>query len=157
MSADKQITELDPSFKDKIASEPGGESVKVCFSCGVCTAACPVNGVEAGFNPRQIIRSVLVGDKEGVLGSPMIWLCFLCERCFANCPQNVNFAHIARALRKIAVAEGYADGRLPDFINLVDTAIQKLRKEFLMEVLKDQAQIKTVDLKELLKKAFNQI
>jgi heterodisulfide reductase subunit C2 len=157
MSTDNQLTNLDTSFKDKVAAKPGGEGVKVCFSCGVCTAACPVNSVEAGFNPRQMIRSILIGDKEGVLASNLIWLCFLCERCYANCPQNVNFAHITRALREIAVAEGYADLKLPELISKVDTAIQKLRKDALLKILDNSSKIESVDLTKILKEAINKI
>jgi heterodisulfide reductase subunit C len=156
MSINNQLTKLDPSFKDKVAAKPGGEGVKVCFSCGVCTAACPVNSVEAGFNPRQIIRSILIGDKEEVLASNLIWLCFLCERCYANCPQNVNFAHITQALREIAVAEGYADQKLPELISKIDTAIQSLRKDALLKILDDSSKIKSDDLPKILKDALNQ-
>ena len=44
---------FDPDFKLLIASEPGGENIKKCFSCGTCTAGCPVREVTDRYNPRK--------------------------------------------------------------------------------------------------------
>jgi heterodisulfide reductase subunit C len=46
--------------------------------------------------------------REEVLKSPAIWLCMMCYRCYARCPQQVNFTDIMRALRHMAVKDGYA-------------------------------------------------
>jgi len=98
---------LDPSFKFLIASEPGGENIKKCFSCGTCTAGCPVREVTDLYNPRRIIRMAVLGLKEEVLSSLFIWLCSSCYTCFERCPQNVKIPELVNAIKNIAVREGY--------------------------------------------------
>ena len=102
-----QISALDPNFKHEIAKEPGGENIKVCFGCGICTATCPVREIDSAYNPRKIIRMVLLGMKERVLKSDFIWLCSTCYACAERCPQNVNFTNIINAIKNIAVKEGH--------------------------------------------------
>ena len=111
--------DLDPKFKFDVAAYPGGENIKLCYACGTCTAACPVAGVDAEFNPRKIIRQVLLGMRQQVLSSPLIWRCIQCYACYATCPQNVKFRDIILALRAMAVKEGHVDaGRLKDLQEL---------------------------------------
>jgi len=80
---------LDTQFKYDVAAHPGGENIKLCFACGTCTAGCPVSAVDPDFNPRKIIRQVLLGMRQEVLSSPVIWRCVQCYSCTAKCPQNV--------------------------------------------------------------------
>ena len=103
---------LDSKFKDEVAACPGGENIRLCFACGACTATCPVAGVCADFNPRRIIRQVLLGQREEVLQSPLLWQCMQCYACTVKCPQNVKFRDIAKALRALAVKYGYATEEL---------------------------------------------
>ena len=80
---------VDFSFKDEVASQPGGENLKRCFACGSCTLSCPVAEVEASYSPRRIIHMILLGLKEEVLSSTAIWYCLSCFRCQVRCPQEV--------------------------------------------------------------------
>jgi heterodisulfide reductase subunit C len=98
---------LDTQFKQEIAARPGGENVKKCFACGTCTAGCPAFQADHEYNPRRIIRMILLGMRKEVLASPAIWLCHQCYACSANCPQEVDFSHIMMAVRDIAVSEGF--------------------------------------------------
>ena len=98
---------LDPSFKLLISREPGGEHIKRCFSCGTCTAGCPVREVTDRYNPRKIIRMAILGMKKEVLSSQFIWLCSSCYTCFERCPQDVKIPELMNALKNIAVREGY--------------------------------------------------
>jgi heterodisulfide reductase subunit C len=98
---------LDTQFKHEIAARPGGENIKKCFACGTCTAGCPAFQADHEYNPRRIIRMILLGMRAEVLSSPAIWLCHQCYACSANCPQEVDFSHIMMAVRDIAVAEGF--------------------------------------------------
>lgn len=153
MSTTVKNQKLDSSFKYKISNIPGGETIKSCYSCGVCTAACPVNNVNSDFNPRQIIKKTLMGYKEEVLSSGLIWYCIQCEKCFANCPQKVNFAHIVRALRQTALKEGYVKPEMQANIENIDLLTHKARKELLDEVLKNN----TADIKKAFKEAVNKL
>ena len=98
---------LDTSFKYEIARRPGGENIKRCFACGTCTAGCPAFHADHEYNPRKIIRMIILGMRDEVLRSPAIWLCHQCYACSANCPQDVDFSHIMMAIRDIAVESGF--------------------------------------------------
>jgi len=121
-------TALDSNFKYQVASCPGAENIKACFTCGVCTAGCPVSEVEERYNPRKMIRMIVMGMKEELLSSELIWLCNSCYTCYAHCPQDVKFTDVINVLRKMAVKEGYVDASFPDEIEDVDVVLQKVRK-----------------------------
>lgn len=102
---------LKPSFKDEIASEPGGEMVELCFSCGTCVAACPVRWVEEKYNPRRLIKMAVLGMRKKVLSSPLIWLCSACDLCYRRCPKGIRISDLIKAFRSISVREGYEPDR----------------------------------------------
>lgn len=120
---------LDSQFKYDVAAHPGGENIKLCFACGTCTAGCPVADVDNEFDPRKIIRQVLLGMRKEVLSSPVIWRCVQCYSCSAKCPQNVKFRDVMKALREMAVAEGYVDAELLQEVERLDEFSQKLRRD----------------------------
>ena len=121
------LNELDPKFKYEVAEQPGGENIKVCFACGLCTAGCPVSEIDENYNPRKIIHMVLLGMRQQVLSSDLIWLCSLCYTCYAHCPQNVKFTDVMRALRTMAVNEGYVHPSFPDRIKEIDNLPRQTR------------------------------
>ena len=138
---------LDPRFKHDVAAHPGGENIKLCFSCGTCTAGCPVSAVDPEFDPRKIIRQVLLGMRKKVLSSPVIWRCVQCYSCSAKCPQNVKFRDVMRALREMAVAEGYVRPELLHDIEQLDEFAQKLRRDLATILVKDQDRFKKIKKK----------
>ena len=101
------VSKLDPKFKDEIANTPGGEHIKRCFLCGTCSAGCPVHELSDEYNPRKIIRMILLGMRDKVLSSDFIWLCSTCYTCRERCPQDVKLSDIMTAVRNIAVKEGH--------------------------------------------------
>ena len=121
--------DLDPQFKYDVSNHPGGENIKLCFACGTCTAGCPVSEVDSEFNPRMIIRQVLLGMRREVLSSPVIWRCVQCYSCTARCPQDVKFRDVMRALREMAVAEGFAERVSMEQIEELGRLSQELRKD----------------------------
>jgi heterodisulfide reductase subunit C len=100
------VTTIGPDFALDVASRAGGEQILRCFACGTCTAGCPVAEVDERYNPRRIIRMVLVGMRDAVLHSDVIWLCAGCYTCQERCPQGVHVAEIMRTLRNMAVEAG---------------------------------------------------
>jgi heterodisulfide reductase subunit C2 len=102
-----KVNELDANFKHEVAKVPGGEHVKACFACGTCTASCPIREIDDRYNPRKIIRMVLLGMKDEVLKSDFIWLCSTCYSCYERCPQDAKITDIMTALKNMAVANGY--------------------------------------------------
>jgi len=133
---------LDPRFKYDVAAHPGGENIKLCFACGTCTAGCPVSAVDPEFDPRKIIRQVLLGMRKEVLSSPVIWRCVQCYSCTVKCPQNVNFRNVTKALREMAVTEGYANADLPKQIEQLDEFSQKLRRNLVNVLVTDRDKFK---------------
>lgn len=97
--------DLDANFKDEVANEPGGEKVKFCFSCTGCTVSCPVTEINPEFNPRKILRKVVLGARKEVLESDLIWHCVSCYACYEYCPQGVRITDVMGALRRIAIQE----------------------------------------------------
>jgi heterodisulfide reductase subunit C len=108
MKEEITIEDLDLNFKEEIAKEPGGEKIAYCFSCGACTAGCPVRWVDASYNPRKIIRMVLLGMKKEVFKSKFIWLCSTCYSCQERCPQDVRITDLMNAIKNVATKSGYA-------------------------------------------------
>jgi heterodisulfide reductase subunit C len=129
------LNELDTKFKYDVAAEPGGENIKLCFACGLCTAGCPVADIDPEYNPRRIIRMVLLGMRKEVFSSNLPWLCSQCYTCQAHCPQNVNFADVMKALRNMAVREGYVHPSFVKKIKEIDALAQKLRHQMVLSIV----------------------
>ena len=133
---------LDARFKYDVTAYPGGENIKLCFACGTCTAGCPVSAVDSEYNPRKIIREVLLGMRKEVLSSPVIWRCVQCYSCSAKCPQNVKFREVTRALREMAVAEGFADASVIEEVEELGKLSQKLRRDMVNMLVTDRSKYK---------------
>ncbi len=130
----------DPNFKYDVAAQPGGEYIKVCYSCGTCTAGCPVTEADERYSPRKIIRQILLGQREAVLSDDLIWYCETCYACSAYCPQNVKFGDVMRALREMAVAEGHYSPAFLQRIRNVDRLAHELRLELVRAALASKEQ-----------------
>lgn len=114
------MEDLDTGFKFKVAEEPGGEHIKRCFACGTCTVVCPVFSVNDQYNPRKIIRMILLGLKDEVLKSDFIWLCSGCYSCYELCPRDVKITRLMAAVRNIAVREGYIPKPMRLIVDLIE-------------------------------------
>jgi heterodisulfide reductase subunit C2 len=123
----RELNSLDMEFKNQVASKPGGENATNCFMCGTCTAGCPVSSLSGDYNPRRIMRMVLLGIKDELLSSPELWLCNQCHACVAHCPQNVRFADVMRVLRQMAVEGGYVTKEFADEIDKIDIETRQQR------------------------------
>ena len=80
--------------------EAGGEELKLCFQCGLCTASCPWNLVRT-FLPHKMVRQAQFGLLE--LEEEEWWLCTTCNMCVSRCPRGVSITDIIRAARTIMV------------------------------------------------------
>ena len=119
----------DQNFKNIVAAHPGGEHVLDCFLCGTCTAGCPVSEIDDSFNPRKIMRQILHGLKDETISDGEIWKCFQCHTCVAHCPQDVRFADVVRALRELAVSDGFYDRSFAEKVKEIDLNTRKQRLE----------------------------
>jgi len=83
--------------------EAGGETLKSCYQCGLCTGICPWNLVRS-FLTRRLIHGAQIGLVE--LESEDVWLCATCGACVERCPRGVEIIDIMRALRRIGAQWG---------------------------------------------------
>ncbi len=135
------VNELDLSFREEVASQPGGENIKRCFACGTCAAGCPITDVDENYNCRRIIRQILFGMREEVLSSPTIWLCLVCYRCYARCPQKVNFTDIMRVLRYLAIKGRHVSPEILSRVNKIDHLSQEIRHDFIDHIFEPDKEI----------------
>ncbi len=151
------VSDQDSRFKYDVSERPGGENIKLCFSCGLCTGSCPVSEIDENYSPRKIIRQVLLGMRKEVLSSDVLWLCSLCYTCYSHCPQNVKFTDIMRALRVMAVEEGYVHPTFVNRIKQLDEFSQQLRHAMALALLKGKTEEAKADPADLLGKAVKEV
>ena len=123
------VNELDFSFREEVASMPGGENIKRCFACGTCAAGCPITEVDEEYNCRRLIRKILLGMREEVLSSSVIWLCLECYRCYARCPQKVNFTDVMRILRYLSIKNRHIAPETLARVKDIDSFVQIVRRD----------------------------
>ena len=81
----------------------GAADINACFSCGNCTAICPLADDDATF-PRRIIRLAQVGLADDLASSKELWTCYQCGRCTDRCPQQADPAEFMATARRWAIA-----------------------------------------------------
>ena len=81
----------------------GAADVSACFSCGTCTAICPLVGDDDTF-PRRMIRYAQVGMRDKLLSSNELWSCYACGECSDSCPTQAEPSEFMAAARRYAIA-----------------------------------------------------
>ena len=96
-----------------IVLEAGGEPLKTCYQCGLCSGTCPWNLVRS-FIVRRIIHQAQLGLVD--FESEEVWQCATCGACVKRCPRGVEIIDIMRALRKVIAEVGVA--KVPDSLRI---------------------------------------
>ncbi|MEW5909983.1 MAG: 4Fe-4S dicluster domain-containing protein [Thermodesulfobacteriota bacterium] len=73
---------------------------EACVTCGTCASLCPASGVD-GFDPRKVVRMVLMGMEARVMEARWPWICTLCGKCTHGCPMNIDIPALIRKLRSL--------------------------------------------------------
>jgi heterodisulfide reductase subunit C len=94
-----------------------------------------VSELTPGFSPSQIIRQVLYGQREALLGSRALWYCARCARCSFQCPQDVRFLDIIQGLRHLAIREGRVSPARVAQLERGERLIQQIRQRLIDELL----------------------
>ena len=94
------LNKMDPDFKNEIAEKIGLQEIKPCYSCGSCTGVCPVREVVDDFDPRRLIHMIILGLRDQVLSSDLIWFCCQCNSCFFVGPRKSASAGLPRNCRR---------------------------------------------------------
>jgi len=81
----------------------GATDISACFSCGNCTAICPLSEDDATF-PRRMIRYAQVGMKDALISSKELWACYHCGECSDSCPTEADPGVFMAAARRYAIA-----------------------------------------------------
>jgi len=95
----------DPEFARWVSQTVGGERIRHCLQCGLCSGKCPLS-LYMDYTPRRLMHLSREGFKEEVLGSTSIWLCTACYACMVECPKKINVTHLLYALKERAIEEG---------------------------------------------------
>jgi len=91
-------------FVDEVKAIPGGEFVEMCYSCGTCVSKCMIQQKgEPEFNPRRLLRMVMMEMKEDAFDSKTTWLCSACDLCYPACPQKIHISGVIHAVKSLAV------------------------------------------------------
>jgi quinone-modifying oxidoreductase subunit QmoC len=104
--------ECDPAFAQWISHTVGGERIRHCLQCGLCSGSCPLS-LYMDYTPRRLMHLSREGFKSEVLSSFTIWLCTCCCACMVECPKQINITHLMYALKTRAMQEHYYPKRFP--------------------------------------------
>jgi len=102
MTAATATTTLDLGLYPEI-QRYGAADISACFSCGTCTASCPLSQTDTTF-PRRIIRYAQLGMKDALLSSKELWTCYGCGECAETCPTQADPSQFMAATRRYAIA-----------------------------------------------------
>lgn len=102
----------DPEFAHWISHTVGGERIRHCLQCGLCSGTCPLS-LYMDYTPRRLMHLSREGFKEEVLSSFSIWLCTCCYACMVECPKDINITHLMYALKERAIREKFYPKRFP--------------------------------------------
>jgi heterodisulfide reductase subunit C len=96
------VTRLDLGLYPEL-QRYGAADVSACFSCGTCTASCPLSQTDSTF-PRRIIRYAQLGMKDALLSSKELWSCYQCGECAETCPTQADPSEFMAAARRYTIA-----------------------------------------------------
>ncbi len=118
---------LDPDYRllEQIEAE-GPFQAGACFQCRKCTNGCPV-AFAMDLYPDEVIRMVILGQRETVLNCQTIWVCAACETCTTRCPHEVKIAELMDCLKEMAVQEGVPSSQ-PRILALHETFLNNIKK-----------------------------
>jgi len=96
------------TLADQVRAIPGGEHLEVCYACGTCVSKCMIQQKsDPEFNPRRLLRMVMMDLREDAFSSPTTWLCSACDLCYPACPQQIHISSVIGAVKQLAVEAGY--------------------------------------------------
>jgi len=102
----------DYEFSRWISRTVGGENIRHCLQCGLCSGNCPLS-LYMDYTPRRLLHLSREGFKDEVLTSSSIWLCTTCYNCMVRCPKGINTTHLMYALKQRAIQEKLYPKRFP--------------------------------------------
>jgi len=108
--AETMVKAAEVGFIDEVCSIPGGEAIRSCIQCGMCTGSCPTAS-RWEYPPRQAIAMVRAGLRDELLSSNSMWFCASCYACTVRCPRDIKPTDIMHALEVLAIKNGLSTKR----------------------------------------------
>ena len=109
------ILKIEPAepnpFLDEVCSMPGGESIRWCIQCGMCSGSCP-NVAQMDYSPRKAIAMIRAGRRYDVLTGNSMWVCASCYLCTVRCPRGVKPTELMHSLECLAVRHNLTNGKI---------------------------------------------
>ena len=96
-----------------------------CYQCRKCTNGCPVT-FAMDLYPDEVIRLVILGQREAVFSCDTIWVCAACETCTTRCPNEVKIAELMDCLKEMAVQAGVPSPQ-PQILTLHETFMENVK------------------------------
>ena len=121
----QQTLDPDYHFLEEVESA-GPFQAGACFQCRKCTNGCPVT-FAMDLYPDEVIRMVILGQRERVLNCDTVWVCAACETCTTRCPNDVKIAELMDRLKEMAVQAGLLS-RQPQILTLHETFLKNIKK-----------------------------
>jgi len=97
----------------EVIVEAGGEPLRLCYQCGLCSGICPWNLVRS-FIVRRIMHEAQLGATD--FANEDVWICATCGACVQRCPRGVEIIDVMRAIRRAVVSLGV--GIVPDALRI---------------------------------------
>jgi len=88
-------------FVKKI-KELSGETLQLCYQCGMCSGNCPMAS-NMDLSPRQIIELARLGLEEEIANSKTVWICASCLACTVTCPRGFDLSKLMEAIRLLTL------------------------------------------------------
>jgi coenzyme F420-reducing hydrogenase delta subunit/NAD-dependent dihydropyrimidine dehydrogenase PreA subunit len=63
--------------------------------------------VEPEYNPRRLLRMVMMDMRDEAFQSPTTWLCSECDLCYPACPQEIHISGVIDAIKQLAIEAGH--------------------------------------------------
>lgn len=107
----------DSEFVKKI-KELSGETLQLCYQCGLCSGNCPATA-NMDLSPRQIIELARLGMEEEIANSRTVWICASCLACVVNCPRGFDLSKLMEAIRLLTLR------RRVDYVKLEEIPVEE--------------------------------
>lgn len=121
----QEFLQPDYGFLEQVEAA-GPLDIAACFQCRKCTNGCPVT-FAMDLYPDEVIRLVILGQREKVLHCRTIWVCASCETCTTRCPNGVKIAETMDCLKEMAIKEGVPSPQ-PQIVTLHQTFLNNVKR-----------------------------
>jgi Fe-S oxidoreductase len=83
-----QSSSFNEAFYSSLYQAVGGERIRTCLQCGMCSGVCPF-GYIMDFPPGRLITALRAEMFDQVLKTDTVWMCVSCYACTQVCPAKI--------------------------------------------------------------------